>query len=119
MATISLMDQLDQIIESDALKFVEKVEAELRANAPVYTGKLISTIKTTRLGKWKWWIGPDTDYDWYAEHGNHANAEDGKIHPVRANALAWIDNQGRKHVRSWVSPYEGSHFVEKTAKKYK
>lgn len=119
MYRIPLEDQLDKIIESEAIKFVEQVEAEMRANAPVYTGKLISTIRTERVKKWKWIIAPDTDYDYYAEYGNHANNRDGYIHPTHGRkAMKWVDNQGRVHFATKVKPHEGSKFVKKTASKY-
>lgn len=119
MYQISLVEQLNKIIESEAIKFVEQVEAEMRANAPVYTGKLISTIHTERVKKWKWIIAPDTDYDYYAEYGNHANRGDGYIHPTHGKVMKWVDNQGRPHAATKVRPHKGSKFVEKTASKYR
>lgn len=119
MYQISLVDQLNKIIESEAIKFVEQVEAEMRANAPVYTGHLKITIHTERVEKWKWIIAPDTDYDYYAEYGNHANNRDGYIHPTHGKAMKWVDNQGRVHFATKVRPHKGSKFVEKTASKYR
>lgn len=118
MYQIPLEDQLDKIIEREAIKFVEQVEAEMRANAPVYTGHLKTTIHTERVKKWKWIIAPDTDYDYYAEYGNHAAGDDGYIYPKRKKVLRWTDNHGKEHFSKRVKRFEGSKFVETTASKY-
>lgn len=117
--TQNLRLKVHNLIEEKALEIVGQIEAEMRANAPVYTGKLITTIRTDRVGKWKWFIGPHTDYNYFAEYGNHANHPDGYIHKKNPHGMKWVDNQGRVHFAQKVRPHKGSRFVEKTASKYK
>ena len=111
--------QAEQIIRERAEKIVERIEATLRAEAPVYTGRLLASIRTQKVSDDHWVIAPHTDYSHYAEYGNSPEGKGGRITPKHASVLRWIDPQGRKHYAKSVSPYEGSHFVRNTVMKYK
>lgn len=117
--TQNLRLKVHNLIEEKALEIVGQIEAEMRANAPVYTGHLITTIRTDRVGKWKWFIGPHTDYNYFAEYGNNAGGERTYIYPKGDYPLRWTDKYGNKHKSMYVKAWEGSHFVKETAKKFK
>lgn len=122
---MSLVKQFRIIVMERAEKKVNDVYRTMVENAPVYTGELKKSIRIERTGKYSWFIGPHTDHDYWAEHGNHANHPDGYIYAKAligkkgAKALAFTTNKGKKVVTSRVRPHKGSKFVEKTYKQHK
>lgn len=117
--------QAKHIMEKRAEEVVREVEATLRAEAPVYTGKLLASIRTEKVGEWHWVIAPHVknkngeNYAYWAEEGSKPNGADGRIHAVNGKALKWVDPQGRVHYAESVRPHKGTHFVRKTVEKYR
>ena len=116
---MSLVGQFYIIVDERAEEIVEDIYTTMLANAPVYTGAVMRSINIQHTGKYRWFIGPHTDHDWYAEKGNHANRGDGYIHPVHAKALAFRTKYGEKVIAKKVRPHKGSKFVEKTANRFR
>lgn len=117
MATYNIVARVEKLCEEVCLERVREIEATMRANAPVYTGKVLQSIRTDRVGKWRWYIGPHTDHDYWAEEGNNKHGP--YIYPRNGRVMSWVDPQGRRIVASRVRSHEGSHFVKKTADKYR
>ena len=116
---INIVKYVENLCEDKCLEIVKDIESTMIANAPVYTGEVKGSIRSNRIGKWRWEIGPHTDHDYWAEYGNHANNADGRIHPTEAKALVFTTNTGKKVVAGSVRPHKGSRFVHKTASKFR
>lgn len=117
--THNIVKYIENLCEDKCLEIVKDIEATMIANAPVYTGEVKRSIRSDRISKWKWEIGPNTDHDYWAEYGNHANSDDGRIYPRKARALAFTTNRGEKVITGSVRPHKGSRFVHKTASKFR
>ncbi len=117
--SFQIVKYVERLAEDKCQEIVDDITRTMIGEAPVYTGEVKSSIRADRISKWKWRIGPHTDHDYWAEYGNHANNADGRIHPVRKKALAFTTNHGERVVTGSVRPHKGSHFVRKTADKYR
>lgn len=116
--SIMIVKRIEEIGERRCEQIVKEIEVTMRANAPVYTGRVLRSIKIERVGKWRWFIGPHTDHDYWAEYGNHANHPDGLIHAKRGY-MRWVTPQGKIVETKTVRPHKGSRFVHKTASKFR
>ncbi len=110
--THNLVAHIERICEEKCMEIVNDIDATMRANAPVYTGRVLHSIRVTRIGKWKWEIGPHTDHDYWAEYGNATHGP----YIEKPYAMRWVTPQGRKVATRKVRTHEGSHFVRETAK---
>lgn len=117
--------QAKHIMEKRAEEVVQEIEATLKAEAPVYTGKLRASIRTDKAGEWHWVIAPHVknkngeNYAYWAEKGSKPNGADGRIHAVNAKVLRWVDRYGEVHYAESVKPHEGTDFIRKTVDKYR
>ena len=127
MRDMTIVADLEKFLAKNLADFAQKVEATMRENAPVYNGKLIASIKTTKVNAFHYQVGPHTDHDWWAENGNDQGGA--YIEPKNASVLVWYDQHGGKHASKYVSTYSAErygdgrtprkgHYAKNTVDKY-
>ena len=89
--------------------YAKRIEADMFGFANVRTGAMRESIRAVQIDKHTYFIGPHVPYAKYADQGR------GEVKPVRKKALKFADGTFHQYARA----YKGSHFVRKTANKYK
>lgn len=112
MRDMTIVADLEKFLSKNLADFAQKVEATMRENAPVYNGKLLASIKTTKVNAFHYQVGPHTDHDWWAENGNGAP---GVIAP--GHLMKWVDAQGRPHAAMSVRRYSAEKYADGTPRK--
>lgn len=106
---LTLTKWLDEIAQEKLEEYAHKIKDDMYSLANKRTGRLRESISITQIDKRTYFIGPHVDYAIYADQGR------GEVRPVRRKALRYADGSFHQYSR----PYKGSHFVRKTAEKYK
>lgn len=102
-----------EIMTSKAPKpgLVRDAGGKVGGKGSMSTGKTRGSIKITMDGEYKAFIGPDTEYAYFAENGRKAIS---KPYYMRFRGA-----DGRIHRAKFVKGMEGWHFVRDTAEEIK
>lgn len=110
---VEIVAKVEDIAGSTLQQYAGRIADTMRDLAPVGDypggGALKASISVAPAGQFAYIIAPHTEYANIAENGR------GAVVPVYAKALKYRDGTFSKY----SSPYEGSHFVAKTAAIYR
>lgn len=109
---IDLVKHVNEIAERTIEEYADRIAGEMKANAPVKSGTLKGSISVEYISPTERFIGSDLEYAKWVENGR------GEIFPKYAKALKFEAN-GKTIFAKHAKAYKGSHFVRKTANKFK
>jgi len=88
--------KMKEIVNSTIAYAANKLEIEMKAAAPVMSGRLQSSIRQGVLPDGRW-VGPKTPYDIYVEFGTGQHSPWGPhyIYPKKGKFLVWTNKAGQ------------------------
>lgn len=110
---MSVLEKVQAIAREQMLGIANTINGELKAECPVQSGEAQASIHVEKTGDTSYRIGAANLHLFFADQGN--NQSRAIIYPVKKKALKFTDGSLHGSART----YEGSHFVEKVADKYR
>jgi len=106
--------QFDEIAERVYQDLKAEAQASIKDKAHS-SGEMVRSIQKQKISDTTYFIGGQNDHLYYKNYGS------GVGYPIRAKALhfAQYDKDGKQVWRPYSGAYEGAHFVEKVADKYR
>lgn len=124
MSTVNIHKWVEDIVERELQEKAREIQHEMvyqinsnRNPDNIHTGHLARSVQIERLSNHTYFIGPTLEYAKWYDDGRNAIKVPNARHPG-TKAMKFSTTKGT-FVRSAVGGYGGSHFVKKTASKFK
>lgn len=112
---MSLITEVEKIIEKKLDEVSNTIFQELINEVPVRTGATKQSFRIYKTGKFERKIGSTLLSAKYADEGNGP----GPIRPKNARVLRFRGNDGRIHFAKSVNAYKGDHYVKEVADRHR
>lgn len=88
--------KMKEIIDRSIKYAADKLEIEMKAKAPIASGRLQNSIRQGKLSNGRW-VGPNTPYDIYVEFGTGMHSPFGAhmIYPKHGRFMVWTNKSGQ------------------------